>query len=81
MNIEERIKKVIASQLGVPLDKITNTTLLTQELGADSLDMVEIIMAMEDEFQLSFTDENIKISSVQDIVEYMNRALTEQGNV
>jgi acyl carrier protein len=43
--------------------------------------MVEIIMAMEDEFQLTFTDENIKISSVQDIVEYMNRALTEQGNV
>lgn len=75
MNIETRIKKVIASQLNIPVDKIMNHSLLTQELGADSLDMVEIIMAMEEEFEQPFTDDNISITTVQDIIDYVNTIL------
>ncbi|HSW93541.1 MAG TPA: acyl carrier protein [Gammaproteobacteria bacterium] len=77
MNVEERVKKVIASQLNVSIDTITNTTSLTEDLGADSLDTVEIIMAMEDEFQQIFSDETIKIVTVQDIFDTINRVVTE----
>lgn len=77
MNVEERVKKVIATQLNVSLENITNNTLLTQELGADSLDTVEIIMAMEDEFGQEFTDESIKILTVQDIVDHVNRIIQQ----
>ena len=77
MNVEERVKKVIATQLNVPLENITNNTLLTEELGADSLDTVEIIMAMEDEFEQQFKDESIKILTVQDVVDYVNRVIQQ----
>jgi acyl carrier protein len=75
MNIESRIKSVIASQLNIPLEKVRNDALLTYDLGADSLDSVEIIMAIEDEFKLSFSDENIKITTVQQIIDYINPLL------
>lgn len=71
MNMEERVKKVIASQLNIPVDSVTNNALLAEELGADSLDTVEIIMAMEDEFGQQFNDESIKIITVQDVIDYI----------
>ena len=71
MSIEHRIKKVISSQLNVPIEHVVNHATLTHELGADSLDTVEIIMAMEEEFGQPFTDENINITSVQDIIDYV----------
>ena len=76
MNIEERVKKVIALRLNVAVEEIRNTTLLSEDLGADSLDMVEMIMAMEEEFEQVLSDENMKISTVQDIVDYVNHAVT-----
>lgn len=75
MNSEERIKKVIAEQLNIPLEKITNNASLAQELGADSLDTVEIIMALEEEFSAIFADDSIRIATVQDVIDYINRAI------
>jgi len=75
MSIEKRIKSVIASQLNVPIEKVTTNAALVNDLGADSLDTVEIIMAMEDEFNISFTDGAIKIKNVQEIIEYITPLL------
>ncbi len=72
MNIEERVKNVIAYQLNLSKNEVTNSALLTQELGADSLDTVEIIMAMEEEFGREFIDDQINISTVQDVIDYVN---------
>lgn len=72
MNVEERVKNVIATQLNISAEKITNESLLAQELGADSLDTVEIIMAMEEEFGTVFQDQDIKINNVQDIINYVS---------
>jgi acyl carrier protein len=74
MNIETRIKNIIASQLGMDSKKITNKSLLAQELGADSLDTVEIIMAIEEEFGETLQDANIKITTVQDVINYVEHA-------
>lgn len=75
MNIENRIKTVIASQLNIPIENITSNAQLINDLGADSLDTVEIIMAMEDEFNISFTDGAIKITTVQEIIDYITPLL------
>ena len=75
MNIEKRIKMVIASQLNIPMENITPSALLVNDLGADSLDTVEIIMAMEDEFNILFTDGAIKITTVQEIIDYITLRL------
>jgi acyl carrier protein len=71
MNIDKRIKSVIASQLNVPIDSVTNEAFLTRDLGADSLDTVEIIMAMEDEFNIVFSDDSIRITTVQEVINYI----------
>ena len=75
MNIETRIKKVISLQLNIEIENIKNDTLLVNDLGADSLDTIEIIMAMEDEFNISFTDGSIKITTVQEIIDYITPIL------
>lgn len=75
MSIETRITTVIASQLNIPIEKVTTNALLVHDLGADSLDTVEIIMAMEDEFNISFTDGAIKIATVQEIIDYITPLL------
>lgn len=77
MNIESRVKSVIARQLNIKLDRVTNAALLRQELGADSLDTVEVIMAMEEEFGQEFKEENISIATVQDVINYIHRAVRQ----
>lgn len=72
MNIEERVKTVIATQLNLSKNEVTNSALLMQELGADSLDTVEIIMAMEEEFNKEFIDNQINIVTVQDVINYVS---------
>ena len=57
MTIDERVKAIIVEKLGVPLEKIIPQAHLVDDLGADSLDMVEIMMALEEEFELEMTDE------------------------
>jgi len=71
--LEERTKKVIAEQLGLPVADATGEKKFIADLGADSLDTVEIIMAIEDEFNIEIPDEDAeKIESVQQAVDYVN---------
>lgn len=73
--IFERVKDVIAEQLGIEdLDTITMETTFIEDLGADSLDIVELIMALEEEFDMEIPEaEAEKISTVGDVVEYIEK--------
>jgi len=74
--ILEKVKKIIAEQLDVPEADIVPSASFVDDLGADSLDQVELIMAMEEEFNISIPDEDAeKISTVKDAVEYITKAL------
>ena len=74
--VEEKVKKIISEQLDVPEDDIVPSASFVDDLGADSLDQVELIMAMEEEFDISIPDEDAeKISTVKDAIEYINKAL------
>ena len=68
----EKVKKIIVEQLGVEEDEITMESSFIDDLGADSLDIVELIMALEEEFDLEIPDsEAEKISTVGDVVDYI----------
>jgi len=68
----EKVKKIIVDQLGVEEDEITMESSFIDDLGADSLDIVELIMALEEEFDLEIPDsEAEKITTVGDVVEYI----------
>ena len=72
-NIEDRVKKIVAEQLGVKEDEVSNASSFVDDLGADSLDTVELVMALEEEFELEIADEEAeKISTVQEAVDYIN---------
>ena len=72
-NIVERVKKIVAEQLGVNEADIKNESSFVDDLGADSLDLVELIMAMEEEFGIEISDEDAEnIQTVQDVVTYIN---------
>ena len=71
-DIEARVKKIIAEQLGVEESQVTNEKAFVADLGADSLDLTELIMAMEEEFDIEIDDEDAqKIATVQDAVNYI----------
>ncbi|HQV41321.1 MAG: acyl carrier protein [Moraxellaceae bacterium] len=71
--IEERVKKIVAEQLGVKLEDVTSEASFVDDLGADSLDTVELVMALEEEFELEIPDEEAeKISTVQNAIDYIN---------
>jgi acyl carrier protein len=73
MNIEEKVKGIIVEQLGVEENEVTPTASFADDLGADSLDQVELVMALEEEFKLEISDEDAeKIKTVQDAVNYIN---------
>ncbi len=72
MSIEARVRSIIADQLGITEDEIKPESKFIEDLGADSLDIVELIMAMEEEFQTEIPDEEAeKIRSVGDAIEYV----------
>lgn len=72
MSIEQRVKEIIADQLGVEIEKITPEAKFVDDLGADSLDVVELIMAFEEEFNVEIPDEDAeKIATVGDVLEYI----------
>jgi len=72
MNIDEKVKSIIVEQLGVEEDEVTPTASFAEDLGADSLDQVELVMALEEEFNLEISDEEAeKIKTVQDAVSYI----------
>ncbi len=74
MSLEEKVKKIIVDQLGVSEEEVVATASFTDDLGADSLDTVELVMALEEEFDLEIPDEDAeKIATVQDIINYINK--------
>ena len=71
-NIEQRVKKIIAEQLGVNDAEIKNESSFVDDLGADSLDTVELVMALEEEFETEIPDEDAeKITTVQQAIDYV----------
>ena len=75
MSNEDRVKKVIMEQLGVKEDQITENASFVDDLGADSLDTVELVMAFEEEFEIEIPDEEAeKIATVKNAVEYIDSA-------
>ncbi|MBP8120623.1 MAG: acyl carrier protein [Burkholderiales bacterium] len=75
-NIEARVKKIVAEQLGVAEADIKNESSFVEDLGADSLDNVELVMALEEEFETEIPDEAAeKITNVQQAVDYINANL------
>jgi acyl carrier protein len=71
-NIESKVKSIVAEQLGVGEDEIKPNASFIEDLGADSLDIVELVMAMEEEFEVEIPDEEAEnIKTVQDAVNYI----------
>ncbi|MBI5431968.1 MAG: acyl carrier protein [Planctomycetes bacterium] len=71
-SVEERVIKIVCDQMGTTPDKITQETSFINDLGADSLDTVELVMEFEDEFEISIPDEDAeKIQSVGDAIKYI----------
>jgi acyl carrier protein len=71
-SIEERVKKIVIEQLGVKEDEVTLGASFVDDLGADSLDTVELVMALEEEFECEIPDEDAeKITSVQQAIDYV----------
>jgi acyl carrier protein len=72
-NVEMKVKSIIAEQLGIGEDEIKPESSFFDDLGADSLDIVELVMAMEEEFDVEIPDEQAEsIKTVKDAVEYIN---------
>src|SRR5690606_31226005 len=75
-NVEQRVKKIVAEQLGVNEAEIKNESSFVDDLGADSLDTVELVMALEEEFETEIPDEEAeKITTVQQAVDFINAHL------
>ena len=74
MSVEERVKSIIVEQLGVDAEEVTPEASFIEDLGADSLDTVELIMAFEEEFGIEISDDEAeKIKRVKDAVEYIDK--------
>ena len=77
-DIQERVKKIIIDQLNVEEDQVTPTAHFVEDLGADSLDNVELVMALEEEFECEIPDEEAeKITSVQQAIDYVKAHLKQ----
>ncbi len=73
MSVEERVRKIVCEQLGKSDEEVNNDSSFVDDLGADSLDTVELVMALEEEFDLEIADEEAEqISTVQEAVNYIN---------
>jgi acyl carrier protein len=74
-SINERIKQIVAEQLGVDEDQVTSEASFMDDLGADSLDTVELVMALEEEFDIEISDEDAeKIQTVHDSIDYIGES-------
>jgi acyl carrier protein len=74
MDLETRVKEIIADQLGVEIEKLRDDANFVQDLGADSLDVVELVMAFEEEFGIEIPDEDAeKIRTVGDVINYLKQ--------
>lgn len=80
-DIEDRIKKIIIEQLNVEEEQVTPTAHFVEDLGADSLDNVEMVMAFETEFEIEIPDEDTeKITNMQEAVAYVQRRAVETAS-
>ncbi len=78
MNLEERVKNLVITQLGVDAGKVTTDSSFIDDLGADSLDTVELVMAFEEEFDIEIPDEDAqKMRTVSDAIEYLKNIVSE----
>lgn len=76
MSIEERVKKIVVEQLGVKEEEVTTESSFVDDLGADSLDTVELVMAFEEEFGIEIPDEDAeKILTVQNSTDYIKERI------
>lgn len=77
-SVEERVKKIVVEQLGVKEEEVVNSASFVEDLGADSLDTVELVMALEEEFDTEIPDEEAeKIQTVQQAIDYVNTHLPQ----
>ncbi len=73
MSVEEKVKKIIADKLGVDLSEVVPEASFVNDLGADSLDLVELIMTMEEEFEIEISDDDAeKLVTVKDAIDFIN---------
>ncbi len=77
-SVEDQVRGIIAEQLGLKADEIKNDASFVDDLGADSLDTVELVMALEEEFETEIPDEEAeKITTVQQAIDYINSRQTD----
>ena len=77
-SIEAQVKSIVAEQLGVKEDEVTNDASFVDDLGADSLDTVELVMALEEEFETEIPDKEAeKITTVQQAIDFINARQSE----
>lgn len=73
-DVESRVKEIIVEQLGVKESEVTNESVFVEDLGADSLDTVELVMKFEEDFDIEIPDEDAeKIQTVQDAIDYITK--------
>ena len=79
-DIADRVKKIVVEHLGVEADKVTESASLIDDLGADSLDTVELVMAFEEEFGIEIPDEDAeKIGRVKEAISYIEKHAAEKN--
>ena len=79
-NVNEKVKALVAEQLGVPIDRVVPEAKIVDDLGADSLDTVELVMALEETFNVEIPDEDAeKILSIQDVYDYISKNYETAG--
>ncbi len=77
--VEERVRKIVVEQLGVKEDELKNDASFVDDLGADSLDTVELVMALEEEFETEIPDENAeKITTIQEAIDYIETNMNKE---
>ncbi len=78
MSLEQRVKDLVIKQLGVDAGKVNNDSSFIEDLGADSLDTVELVMAFEEEFDLEIPDDDAqKMKTVQNVIDYLKDKVSE----
>ena len=78
MSIEQKIRAIIIDQLGADEDEVTPEASFLEDLGADSLDIVELVMALEEEFKIEIPDEDVEgMRTVQDVINYIKKHVVQ----